>query len=176
MSKKSIRGLLIVVAISLLIAFYWDKVPIVSQTVHKVLDPVAGSLLDWNVNLGMILFSALISFFIIIIQKYTTDQETLREIKKEQKRLNEEAKKHKHDQEKFMQLQSESAKKAFEMFPLTMRPLMYTSIPIILFFRWFGDYFVANPIKIFGFLGWFWAYLIFSIIFTTIFRKVFKVA
>ena len=78
--------------------------------------------------------------------------------------------------EKLMELQ----KKQFAMMPrqmkLSMRSIIYTGIPFILFFRWFNDYFTVNPVKVFGFLGWFWAYLIASIIFTSIFRKVFNVA
>ena len=167
---------MIVMAASLAIAFFWHRLPIIRQSVHYVLDPTAGVLLNWNATLGIVLFSAAISLFITLIQKYTTDQETLRQIKKEQKILQEEIKKYKHDPEKVMALN----KKQLEFLPrtmdITLRPIMYTSIPIILFFRWFNDYFAANPIKIFGLLSWFWAYIIMSFIFTPIFRKVFNVA
>ncbi len=173
--NKSIRTLLLVMAISLAIAFFWDKLPFISQSVHSLLDPTAGSLLDKNANLGMVLFAGIIGLFIILIQKYTTDQDTLRQIKKEQKILQEEMKKYKDNPEKLMELQ----KKQFEFLPrtmeITMRPLMYTSIPIILFFRWFNDYFTSADVKVFG-ISWFWAYIILSLIFTTIFRKAFNVA
>lgn len=174
--NKSIRALFIVVTISLLIALFWNRVPIINESVHAVLDPTAGMLLDWNVNLGIIIFSAVISIFIIIIQKYTTDQETLRSIKKEQKLLQQEIKQCKDQPEKMMELQKKQFAFIPKTFELTMRPIMYTSVPIIIFFRWFNDYFASNPVKIFGFLGWFWAYIIFSMIFTSVFRKVFKVA
>ncbi|MFH1290439.1 MAG: EMC3/TMCO1 family protein, partial [Nanoarchaeota archaeon] len=110
------------------------------------------------------------------IQKYTTDQDLLRQIKKEQKLLQGEMKKYKEHPDKLLEMQKKQLQFIPKTFEITMRPIMYTSIPIILFFRWFNDYFAANPIKIFGFLGWFWAYFIFSIIFTTVFRKVFNVA
>jgi len=168
--------LLLVMGLSLLIAFYWQSLSFIRVPVHSVLDPTMGALLNWNPNVGMILVAAIIGLIVILLQKYTTDQETLRAIKKEQKLLQEEMKKHKHDQEKFLELN----KKQLELLPktmdITLRPVIYTSIPIILLFRWFNDYFATNPIKVFGFLSWIWAYLIFSIIFTSIFRKVFKVA
>jgi len=144
--------------------------------VHYVLDPTAGKLLDWNVNVGIASVATVISLFIILIQKYTTDQETLRQIKKEQKLLQEEIKKYKDNPGKMMELQKKQFQFIPRTFEITLRPIMYTSIPIILFFRWFHDYFTADPVKIFGFLGWFWAYIIASIIFTTIFRKLFNVA
>ena len=113
----------------------------------------------------------------LVIQKYTTDQNLLREIKKEQKLLQGEMKKYKDHPEKLLEMQ----KKQLEFIPktmdITMRPLLYTIVPIVLFFRWFSDYFALYPeIKIFGYLGWIWAYLIFAIIFSIIFRKIFNVA
>ncbi|MBU0760406.1 MAG: DUF106 domain-containing protein [Nanoarchaeota archaeon] len=174
--NKSMRSLFLVVAVSMAIAMFWNKVPAISQSVHLILDPTGGKLLNWSANVGILLFAAAISLFITLIQKYTTDQETLRQIKKEQKILQEEIKKYKDHPEKMMELQKKQLQFIPRTFEITLRPIMYTSIPIILFFRWFNDYFTANPIKIFGLLSWFWAYIIFSMIFTTIFRKVFNVA
>jgi len=174
--NKSLRPLILVVLISFGIAMFWNQVPIIKQTVHSALDPTAGRMLDWNANIGMLAFSAIISLFIMIIQKYTTDQDTLRQIKKEQKVLQEEMKKYKDDPGKLMELQKKQLQFIPKTFEITLRPVMYTSVPIILFFRWFNDYFVVNPVKIFGILSWFWAYLIFSIVFSSIFRKLFKVA
>lgn len=169
------RTLFIVMIVSLVIASFWNKVPMISQSVHAVLDPSAGRLLAWNITLGMIIFTAILSLFLTMMQKYTTDQATLREIKKEQKLLQEEMKQYKDDPAKVLELQ----KKQFAIIPktmeITMRPIMYTSIPIILLFRWFGDYFITNPGKVLG-MHWLLAYIIFSMVFTTIFRKVFKVA
>jgi len=173
--NKSLKTLMLVILVSMVLAGLWDKMPIIKDSVHLVLDPTAGVLLSKNVNLGIIVFAAIISFFIILLQKYTTDQDTLREIKKEQKILQEEMKKYKDHPEKLMELQ----KKQLEFIPktmeITLRPMMYTSLPIILFFRWFRDYFIAEPTKVFG-MNWLLAYILMSMVFTTVFRKVFKVA
>jgi hypothetical protein len=59
--------------------------------------------------------------------------------------------------------------------PITMKPFIFTVIPFVLLLQWFGDFFKANPIKIFGFLSGIWAYILFSIIWSMILRKVFKV-
>ena len=173
---SALKVLFIVMLISLGMAFFWNSLPIVKETVHLILNPTAGRLLDYNVNLGMIVIAGIISLFITLIQKYTVDNETLRELKKEQKILQEEIKKFKDHPEKLLELQKKQMEFIPKTFNLTMRPLMYTAIPIILFFRWFSDYFGAfsPPIKIFGFFSWFWGYLIFSIIFSMIFRKMFK--
>lgn len=161
------------------VALLWDKVPIIKQTAHNIFNPTLGVLLKWNILYGMIIIVAIFSLITVLIQKYFTDQVMLREIKKEQKLLNEEMKKYKNHPEKMLEFQ----KKQLEFIPrtmeLTMRPVLYTAIPFILFFRWFGDFFATDPYKtyrFFGFMTWFWFYLVFTIIFSSIFRKWLDVA
>jgi uncharacterized membrane protein (DUF106 family) len=148
----------------------------ISGTVHSLLDPSAGVLLQWDIVWGMTLLIFLISVFMTLAQKYGTDQATLKELKAEQKVLQAQMKEFKHDPAKVLELQ----KKQFEFIPImmkhSMRPIIYTGIPLILMFRWFMDYFVPlEGFKFFGFFSWFWYYLILSIIFSTILRKVLKV-
>src|SRR3989344_1808286 len=90
---KSTNKLLIVMALSLAIAFYWDKLAFIKNPIHAAFDPSIGALLNWNVDIVMVIIAAVIGLIIILVQKYTTDQKTLREIKKEQKLLQEEIKK-----------------------------------------------------------------------------------
>ena len=161
---------------SLVIAFCWNALPFIKNSVHYVLDPSAGALLTWNLTYGMLLLVMIISLFTTLVQKYATDQETLREMKKEQKILQEEMKKYRDHPEKLMELQKKQFAFIPKTFKLSMRALMFTGIPFILFFRWFHDFFtvLGNP-KIFWFLNWFWFYLIFTIIFSSILRKALKV-
>jgi uncharacterized membrane protein (DUF106 family) len=155
--EGSFKPIFFVMLASLVIAFFWDKISVIKNTAHAILDPTAGALLNWNVTYGMILIIFIISVFITLLQKYATDQETLRELKKEQKILQQEMKKYKEHPEKLIELQ----KKQFEFIPktmkLSMRPIMFTGIPLILFFRWFMDFFelIGNP-KIFLILRKIW--------------------
>jgi len=174
--KGSFTWIFIILIVSLLIASFWDSIPVIKNSVHSVLDPSAGALLNWNLTWGMIIIVLIITTLMTLIQKYGTDQKALKEIKVEQKIIQEEMKQYKDHPEKMAEL----GKKQMEFIPImmkhSMRPMIYTSIPIILFFRWFLDVFALldNP-KFFGFFTWFWFYLILSIIFSTILRKVFKV-
>ncbi len=180
--NKETKIALWVLLISFGIAFFWDSLPLVKDTIHLILNPTIGPLLDWNISIGMLIIVFAISLILSLFQKFTIDQNLLRDLKKEQKILQEEIKKYKDHPEKLMELQ----KKQLEFFPktmdLTLSPIAYTGIPIVLFFRWFGDYFIMlPPEKIFGIFStqgssWFWAYLILSIIFSTIFRKILKLA
>lgn len=177
MNKQgSYAPLIIIMSLSLLIAALWNQIPFLKNAVHYVLDPTAGWLLQWNLTIGMLIFVFFVSLITIIAQKYGTDQKTLKEIKIEQKKLQEEMKLVREHPEKLMELQ----KKQMEFIPQTMklstRPILFTGIPFILFFRWFMDVFntMGNP-NFFGFLPWFWFYLIFTLVFSAILRKILKV-
>lgn len=169
------KTMFLVLGISMLVALLWDNIPVIKDTIHSLLNPTIGSLLNWNVSLGLLIVTAIIVLITTVIQKQFTDQVALKGIKEEQKKLQEQMKEQKSNPQKLMELQKKSMELAFEMMPLSMRPLMYTAVPFILFLRWFGDYFTANPAEILGFLSWFWAYIIFSIFFSLIFRKLLKV-
>lgn len=177
MNKEgSFKGIFIVMLVSLLIAFFWESISWIRSAAHAILDPTAGVLLNWNLTLGMIAIVLLIAIVMTLAQKYGTDQKTLREMKKEQKELQAEIKKVREHPEKMMELQKKQFAFMPKMMKLSMRPIMYTSLPLILFFRWFMDYFDAiGNVRFFGFLSWFWFYLLGSIIFSSVLRKIFKV-
>jgi len=173
--EGSFRGLFIIMIISLLIALFWNSFPPIKNAVNYVLNPSAGNLLNWNIGYGMTILVLILSLFITIVQKYMTDQETLREMKKEQKELQEQMKKLEPGSKEHGELSMKSIKLIGPMMKLSMRPAIYTAIPFILFFRWFADFFAQIDFKFLGFLSWFWFYLIASIIFGSIFRKILKV-
>ncbi|MFA5020161.1 MAG: EMC3/TMCO1 family protein [Candidatus Pacearchaeota archaeon] len=175
--KGSFKPVVIIMIISLLIASLWDKWLVIKNTAHSILNPTAGALLNWDVTWGMIIIIFGISIIMTLAQKYGTDQKTIKEIKDEQKRIQKEMKEVKNNPEKVMEFQKELMPLTMELMKHSMRPIVYTGIPIILFFRWFSDYFAVfeTPVKFLGIFSWFWFYLIGSIIFSTILRKIFKV-
>lgn len=168
---KGMKILFLVMLISLVIAFMWDSVPAIKQSVESVLDPTFGALLSFNFFWGFIIITAILALILSLIQKYTTDQEALRELKKEQKILQQEMKKYREHPEKLLALQKKQLEFIPKTFDLTMKPLLFTSIPIILLFRWFSE--ILHPV--WG--GW-WIlyYILASMIFSTIFRKMLKIA
>lgn len=166
----------LITIVSLLIPLFWNQLPFIKNSVHAILDPTAGVLLKLNLTIGMIIIVFVITLLTTLIQKYTTDQKALKELKNEQKLLQQEMKKFEHHPEKLLELQ----KKSFEFFPksfkLTSRAVLFTGIPLLLLYRWFYDIFatLGNPILL-GFLNWFWFYFIFMIIFSGVLRSWLKV-
>ena len=164
----------VILGLGLLVSALWNQVPVVKQTIHYLLDPSAGRLLDWNVNIGMIIVAGLITLFITLVQKYTIDQETLKRLKAEQKDISNQMKEFRSDPAKMLELQKKQMPLMREIMEVTMGSTLYSAVPIILFFRWFSDYFATIDVKIFGFMSWFWAYIVISILLSTVFRKIFK--
>jgi uncharacterized membrane protein (DUF106 family) len=169
-------GILIVMLVSLFIASLWNtplfgKEAFVKSSVKAILDPSIGLLFKWNIIIGFIIIVGILSFILTITQKFLTNQEELKKMKKEQKLLQEEMKKYKDHPQKLLELQKKQLEFIPKTFDLTMKPLLYTSIPIILLFRWFSEF--LNPV--WG--GW-WIlyYLVLSMIFSGIFKKVLDVA
>jgi uncharacterized membrane protein (DUF106 family) len=154
--EGSLVWLFIIMSISMLIAAFWET-PMIKDSAHAVLNPSAGLLLNWNLNWGFIILIFIITLITSLFQKYTTDQATLREMKKEQKELSEEMKKYKDNPQKIMELQKKQFEIIPKMFKVNMRAMVFTAIPLILLFRWFMDVFTAlgNP-KFFNFITWFW--------------------
>lgn len=172
-NKKGSFGLIFAFMIlTMIIAFNWEKWTWLKGGIHKILDPSLGALLNWNLTIGMFIIVLLLSFLTTILQKYTTDQKELKKIRDEQKEIQNQTKKFRDSPEKLMKLQKRQMELMPKQMKLGMSSVIYTGIPLILFFRWFQDYFlVLNNPKFFGFLSWFWFYLIFSIIFSSIIKK-----
>lgn len=176
-TKGSFLPIILVMGISLAVAFYWDKVSWIKDSVHAVLNPSAGALLNWNLTIGMIIVVFAITLMTTLIQKYTTDQKALKELKNEQKLLQQEIKKYEHHPEKMAELSKKQLEFIPKTFKLTSRAVLFTGVPFILFYRWFMDYFtLIGDVKFFGFLNWFWFYFIFMMIFSGLLRKWLKVA
>lgn len=182
---KGMKVMFLVFFISIVVASLWNHLAILKTAVHSALDPSFGALLNWNLHLGFLLITLFFALITTLLQKYMTDQETLKQIKEEQKLIQAEMKQLQAHHEKFMELQKKSMDLAMKAMPISMRPVLYTSIPFILFIRWFADYFTSHgPAKIYGifstngsflFPGWIWAYILTTIVFSSILRKYMKV-
>ena len=174
--EGSFKPIIIVMLVSLIIAGLWDKIPVIKNSIHAILDPSAGALLLWNINWGMIIIVFVITLIITLAQKYATDQKSLKELKKEQKEIQKQMKELKEHPEKLMELQKKQMKLMPKQMKLSMRAIAFTGVPLILFFRWFQDFFsnMGNP-RFLGFLGWFWFYFLLAMIFGAILRKYLKV-
>ena len=175
--EGSFKPIIIVMVISLVIAGLWDKVAVIKDSIHAILDPSAGALLLWDVSWGMTIIILVVTLIVTLAQKYATDQVALKELKKEQKAIQKQMKEFKEHPEKLMELQKTQMKLFPKQMKLSMRAIAFTGVPLILFFRWFQDFFTTlGDVKFFGIIGsWFLFYLIIAMVFGSILRKYMKV-
>ena len=112
--------------------------------------------------------SAGVTLISTLAQKYLTDQEHLKHLKKRQKEIQKELKGNK-DGDLIKELNAELMKLTGVMFKSSMKPMFATIIPFLLLFYWLrGVYVEILP-------HWIWYYLGFSILSSTIYRKLLKV-
>ncbi|MEM2954603.1 MAG: EMC3/TMCO1 family protein [Candidatus Nanoarchaeia archaeon] len=124
--------------------------------------------------------SAIISLASTLVYKYATDQSLIKALREEAKKIQEELKNAKNDQQKTAELQNKLVPINLKLMSQTLRPSIITIIPFILIFALLSKIYnsmVIIPLPFWkGHLGWIGTYIIFSMIFSTAFRKILKVA
>ena len=123
-------------------------------------------------HISIIVFAALISLFISIVNYFILDKEKMHEIKKKQKTLQQQIKEHQKagNTEKVMELNKEMMSHVGETFKHSFKPMIITFIPIIIFFGFIRSSFATTTLV----KTWFWWYLGTAIISSMVFRKLFK--
>ena len=121
-----------------------------------------------NPQVGIVFLAGLISLFISSVNYFVMDKEKVRNGKERQKELQKQIKEHKENPEKMMKLQKEMMSHMGENFKHSLKPMMITMLPILVVFYWIRDVFSE------ALVGWFWYYLVSALIFSMIFRKLFK--
>ena len=119
---------------------------------------------------SIIVISGFVSLFISLINYFVLDKEKVREGKARQKELNKQMKESKHDPVKTMEIQKELMSHAMQNMKNSFRPMLITIIPILVIFWWIKGIFAETTIA----SVWLWWYIGASIVFSIIFRKVFK--
>ena len=135
---------------------------------------IFGSLIEKSPLGAILIISLILTFLITLAYKYLTNQATLKAMKQEMDGLRKEIKVNKDDPKKLMEIQKKSMQQSLEQMKHTIKPMIITFIPLVIIFGWLRNSY--TPIgKILGPLTWIWVYIIFSIVFSMILRKVMKV-
>lgn len=136
---------------------------------------VFGFLISWNPLAALIIISFILTALITIAYKYLTDQELMKSLKTELKSLQKEMKEAKHDTQKLMQLQKQSMEKNMKYMMNSFKPTLFTLIPLLIIFSGMRNSFANVELNFIGINSWIWIYIIFSILFSIILRKLLRV-
>lgn len=136
--------------------------------------------------ISIILFSFIITLFLTWLYKKFTDQEKHKAYVEKQKEFKEKSKLFKNEPEKLLEMQKEMMQGSMAQMQDSFKPLLISFVPVLLAFMFLkqvyteaavGDI-ISWPVNL-PFVGtgagWFLSYIIFSLIFNTILRKILKV-
>jgi len=147
------------------------------QSVYNVIDLLFGQIFKIPEPYALIILSFIITLLITISYKYLTDQQVMKAYKERIKMLQKKMKENKDDLSKLSSMQKEAMEANFQYLGHSMKPTLITFIPIILVFGWLRQHYtnIGNPDILFG-LGWLGSYIIFSLAFSLLMRKLLKVS
>lgn len=136
-----------------------------------------GPIMNLPDPLNLLIISFILTGLITLAYKYLTDQTKMKELKDEMKATQKKMKELKDQPDKVMSMQKDAMKKNMEYMKHSMKPMLFTFIPIIVIFGWLRNYYTAlgNPTIFFG-LTWIWAYIIFSVLISIVLRKILKIS
>ena len=148
-----------------------------------VADPMLLGLPAWAF---ILLISIVLSLIVALIYKYATDQAVMRDLKEQLKKYQQQMKEAKNDLNKLSELQKKAMEVNMKYMKQSFKPMIITMIPFLIIFWWLRTVYTGVVVIPFNFhfplsgletgLGWIGTYIIFSMIFTTLFRKALKVA
>ena len=114
------------------------------------LDPglnfIFGPLLKLPPFWAIMIMSFLISLIIVLIYKFATNQNLMKQLKDEIKELQKQAKELKHEPEKAMAVQKKAMQTNMKYMMQSMKATLFTFIPIIIIFGWLQVHFAFVPI------------------------------
>jgi len=111
-----------------------------------VLNFVLGPLLLLMPFWALLIISFVISLLIVLIYKWITDQNLMRQLKEEQKELQKQMKELKAHPEEAMKVQKQLMQTNMKYMGQSMKPTLITFIPIILIFGWLQGHLAYEPI------------------------------
>ncbi len=114
------------------------------------LNPIFDFLFGWLLPLppfwSILILSIIMSLIVLVITKYTTDQNLMKRLKDEQKELQKEIKELKDNPEKMMAVQKKQMESSMKYMTQSFRPMIFTFIPIIIIFGWISAHLAYEPI------------------------------
>jgi len=125
-------------------------------------------LIQANPTVSILILSFLVTVFMTIVSYYLTDRNLMKDIKERQKTVREEMKKYRDNPQKMMELNQQLMADFPHQMKQSMKISMVTLIPLLFVFNWLRTVYSTTTIH------WLATYIISSIIYSIILRKVFK--
>lgn len=102
-------------------------------------DAIFGPLLKFPPIVIVIVITLVMLILITLIQKFTSNQKEMKDLKDQQKLYQKEMKENKGNHEKLMEIQKKTMEVNMRYFRHSMKPMLFTFLPIILIFGWMNS-------------------------------------
>lgn len=116
------------------------------MVVASFLNPIMGPLLKLEPLFAIVLVSFILSLLITLAYKKFTNQDLMKRLKDEIKELQTEMKTLKNDPNKLMQVQKQAMETNTKYMMHSLKPTLFTFIPIILIFGWLNAHMAYFPL------------------------------
>ncbi len=148
----------------------------VMDSLNGLFDKLFGWAIAYDPTLGLLFITFVMTLIITLAYKYLTDQEKMKKLKGELKEIQDKSKKAKDDPAKVKEHTAEMWQKNMEYMKSSFSVMLYTLIPFFVLFAWLKTAFEGIDLNFLGFIdSWYWVYIIFSLILSSVMRKVMKV-
>jgi len=146
------------------------------EILNAFFDATLGPVLGLKAPFGLMIVSLLLTTLVTLATKFFTDQHLMKSLKDEMKEMQNKLKDTTQTVEQKMGLQKDILEKNMKYMKHSFKPMLITFLPIIIIFSWLRGYYIAlgDPKVLLG-LSWLWSYLIFSIVFSMLLRKLLKI-
>ncbi|MFH1771045.1 MAG: EMC3/TMCO1 family protein [archaeon] len=114
---------------------------------EKVLDPIFNPLLGLGYFWFILIVAFILTLIITLIYKFTTDQTLMKKLKAEMKTLQKEMKSVANNPQKAMAHQKKLMSKNMDYMKHSLKPTLYTFIPIIIIFGWLNSHLAYLPLE-----------------------------
>lgn len=117
------------------------------MVLESFFDWVFGPLLNFPPVVLVVVVTIVMLLIITLIQKFTSNQKEMKLLKEQQKDFQKSMKENKGNTEKVMEIQKQAMDVNMRYFKHSMKPMLFTFLPIILIFGWMNSVMMYDTIK-----------------------------
>ncbi|PIN86482.1 hypothetical protein COV19_04270 [Candidatus Woesearchaeota archaeon CG10_big_fil_rev_8_21_14_0_10_44_13] len=115
--------------------------------INGIIGPVMGPLKILGPFYVIFLVSLVVSLIVTLVYKWTTDQQLMKSLRDDIKRMQQELKKLKDNPSKSLKIQKEAMDKNMKLMTHSFKSTLITFIPLILIFGWLNMNFSYEPVQ-----------------------------
>lgn len=116
------------------------------MVLDSIFGPVLRPLLNFNPALGILIISFVITLGVTLAYKYLTNQENMKQLKDQQKEYQKKMKELRSNPQEMMKVQKEAMKLNMDYMKQSLKPSLFTMLPILIIFSWLSASLAFEPI------------------------------